>query len=388
MLTLAATNTIQGQAGADALTHTISGLEVTNGVENYKTLAQGQVPTSAAALYAVPPSTVALVKTIHIKNTTAAPVPLTISVNVNPIFSAVIPANGTCVFDGSWKTYDANGFLQYVGATGPAGLKGDPGIQGEPGIQGVPGEVPASRQIIAGNGLSGGGSLANDRTLTNADRGSVAVASHEGAAHPHTQYLRAADADALFLTPAEGNAAYQAQSATLTALASRLPGPLQALASGGGSALANAGRGAVTSGTGETFLATFRVPANSVAVGDVLNLTAVLQSSSTGTLAARIRAGTAGTVAGDTLVNVVGTSAAGTANSFVVLDAYVYIIALGPTGTVYAVISGQSTAAAFNSAAAAEAPGNVPTTGNWFITFSAAASAGTYTVRSIRMRQV
>lgn len=166
-----------------------------------------------------------------------------------------------------------------------------------------------------------------------------------------------------------------------------LAGPLSALASGGGSLLASAGRGAVTSGAAETFLATFRIPANSVQVGDILQLTAILQSSSTGTLAPRIRCGAGGTIA-DVLVNVTGTSAAGTANSFITLNAYIYIIALGPTGTVYAAIQGTSTAAAFNNAVAAEAPGNVVTTGAWFITFSALASVGTYTVRSIRMRLV
>jgi len=36
----------------------------------------------------------------------------------------------------------------------------------------------------------------------------AAVAAHEGAVDPHTQYLTAAEGDALFLTPAEGNAAY------------------------------------------------------------------------------------------------------------------------------------------------------------------------------------
>jgi hypothetical protein len=164
-----------------------------------------------------------------------------------------------------------------------------------------------------------------------------------------------------------------------------LSGPLNPLSSGGAAVIA--GRGAVTSGTAETFLATFRIPANSVDVGDVLHLTAILQSSGTGTCAPRIRCGAAGTIA-DALVNVTGTSAAGTANSFVHINAYIYIIALGASGTVYASIQGTSTAAAFNNAAAAEAPGNVNTANPWFITFSAAASAGTYTVRSIRMRVI
>lgn len=169
----------------------------------------------------------------------------------------------------------------------------------------------------------------------------------------------------------------------------QLSGPLQALASGGGSVLANAGRGAITSGAAETFLATFRVPANAVDIGDVLQVTVLLQSSSTGTLTPRVRCGTAGTIAGDTLVSVAGVSAAGTANSWVALNIYVYVIALGPTATVYAALEGTTTAASFtNATAIAEAPGNVPTTAAWFITLSGLASIGTYTVRNMRMRAI
>lgn len=162
-------------------------------------------------------------------------------------------------------------------------------------------------------------------------------------------------------------------------------GPLQALASGGGSVLANAGRGVATAATAETFLATFRIPANSVQVGDVFQLTALLQSSSTGTFTARVRVGTAGTIA-DALVNIAGVSAAGAANSWVTVNIYVYIVALGPTATVGAALSGTSTAAAFSSAAVAEAPGNVPTTAPWFISFCGTASVAGYTVRNLRMR--
>lgn len=53
--------------------------------------------------------------------------------------------------------------------------------------------------IATGAGLSGGGDITTTRTLVNTDRGSVAVTAHEAALDPHPQYL----------TPAEGNAAYQ-----------------------------------------------------------------------------------------------------------------------------------------------------------------------------------
>lgn len=165
-----------------------------------------------------------------------------------------------------------------------------------------------------------------------------------------------------------------------------LAGQLQPLASGGGSVLANNGRGAATSGTAETFLATYRVPANAVSIGQIFELTALLQSSSTGTFTPRIRVGTAGTIA-DALVNISGVSAAGTANSWVALKAYVYVISLGGTASVYSALEGQTTAAAFTSATAiAEAPGNVVVTAPWFITFAGTASVAGYTVRSMTMR--
>jgi hypothetical protein len=46
----------------------------------------------------------------------------------------------------------------------------------------------------------------------------AAVAAHEAAPDPHAQYLTAAEGDALFLTPAEGNAAYDALGAASAAV--------------------------------------------------------------------------------------------------------------------------------------------------------------------------
>ena len=45
----------------------------------------------------------------------------------------------------------------------------------------------SSVSIVAGDGMSGGGTIAANRTLTNADRGSVAVATHEGT-YNHVNY--------------------------------------------------------------------------------------------------------------------------------------------------------------------------------------------------------
>lgn len=165
--------------------------------------------------------------------------------------------------------------------------------------------------------------------------------------------------------------------------------PLRALASPGtgGTPLANAGRGAVTSGTGETFLATFKIDSGTVAVGQIIEIVAVLQSSSTGTFTPRIRVGTAGSTA-DSTVNVTAVSAAGTANSYLRLSAFIYIAATGASNTVGASIAGTTTAAAFNTTVGAEALGNVNTANDFYITFSGTASAGTYTVRALRCKKV
>lgn len=169
-----------------------------------------------------------------------------------------------------------------------------------------------------------------------------------------------------------------------------LAGALSALASGGGSLLANAGRGAVTSTTVETFLATFRIPGGAVSVGDIIQITALVQATGTGTgtFTARVRCGTAGTIAGDTLVNIAGASAASTLNSLTIVNFYVYVVALGSTATVCAVVQGTSTAAAFNNAVVAEALGNVVTTGAWFVTIAGTSSVASHTVRSIKARVI
>lgn len=167
-------------------------------------------------------------------------------------------------------------------------------------------------------------------------------------------------------------------------------GSFPALTSGGAALHANDGRGAVTTGTGETFIATYRVPANSVTPGQMFQLTALVQISTTGTLAARIRCGATGAIATDTAVNIAATSPASTTtNQWHTINAYVYVTALGATGTVYAVPTGQTAAVSYNPPnAVAEAPGNVNTTAPWFITFSLTASAGVATVRQVKLRAI
>jgi lysophospholipase L1-like esterase len=119
VITLAATNTIQGSAGtATAVTYTITGMTLSSAqAETYAVLSQGQLATSAAAIYTVPASTSALVKEILLANVTAAAVSVKLYINgttaANQITSLNIPANGEAKFDHTgWAVYDGNGSLQ------------------------------------------------------------------------------------------------------------------------------------------------------------------------------------------------------------------------------------------------------------------------------------
>jgi len=167
---------------------------------------------------------------------------------------------------------------------------------------------------------------------------------------------------------------------------------LAPLASGGASYLATAGRGAVTSGTTETFLATYRIPPSSVTVGQTFILTAVLQSSSTGTWIPTIRSGATGTIASDTSIATHGATAAQVANGYTRVTAIVEVVALGSTSTVTGYVeslAGQAVpGTVYNKTAAAEVLASTPTTAAWFITFSGTASTGTYTVKTLSMEAV
>jgi hypothetical protein len=118
MITLATTNTIQAKAGtASAISCTITGMELSGGVESYKVLAQGQLSGTTSILYTVPASTVSFVREILLNNTTGSSVSLvTFFINgssaSNQICSFSIPANGTAVFGNEgWSIYDTNGSL-------------------------------------------------------------------------------------------------------------------------------------------------------------------------------------------------------------------------------------------------------------------------------------
>lgn len=229
MLTLLATNTVQGGAGsASVISYTITGLD--NAVPK---VTQGQLSNTPGSLYAAT-GTGGYVSEIDLVNTSASPVAITMYVNgvaaSNQIWTATIPANGKAIYgrDG-WKLYDVTGFLQYVGSTGPQGLKGSRwlgawsgatayviddvvfsvgsawiaivagtnhipptlpatsdsfwnavSIKGDQGIQGIQGNPGVVTTVTAGAGLTGGGSASTVTldVVANAD-GSIVVAADD-----------------------------------------------------------------------------------------------------------------------------------------------------------------------------------------------------------------
>lgn len=121
MLTLEAAQTIRGVAGsATAITYTIDGMELLAGVETYKTLAQGQLASSAGTLYTAPSSTQTFVKSIHLANATSSDVTgvklfIGGTAAANQITgSLTIPANGWATYEenSGWRVYTPTGQLK------------------------------------------------------------------------------------------------------------------------------------------------------------------------------------------------------------------------------------------------------------------------------------
>lgn len=129
MLTLAAAETLRAvAASATAITYTVFGMELNAGVESYKTLAQGQLPSSAGTLYTAPASTQTFVKSIHFANATGADVTgvklfKNGTVAANQITgSLTIPANGWAVYnDDGWAVFNALGEQLMNGVTASGG---------------------------------------------------------------------------------------------------------------------------------------------------------------------------------------------------------------------------------------------------------------------------
>lgn len=143
MIVLAATDTIQGVADvASKVTYSIFGMTLNAGVEAYSCLAQGQLPNSAAAIYTVPSSTQAFIKTITIVNADTAARTFSLfrggsaaANRITPTFTLAAGSMAVYASEDGWTFYTANGaFIQnpYVsspafvsgGALGTAGCKG------------------------------------------------------------------------------------------------------------------------------------------------------------------------------------------------------------------------------------------------------------------------
>lgn len=215
-LTLAASTVVAGSAGSgSAITCSIFGDELgATGTDSFKLLYQGVLGSSPATLYTVGGAVSQIIKTITLVNVTGAPVTVLMFVggtaSANKVAGLTIPANGsaTYVADG-WSVYDASGFKQYIGSTGPTGARGltwqgawsgattyavddavyyattggsyrslqagnlnhtPPAVndsfwyliaaKGDQGIQGVTGSPGVITTLTAGAGLTGGGSSA------------------------------------------------------------------------------------------------------------------------------------------------------------------------------------------------------------------------------------
>lgn len=122
-LSLAAGNTLQGSAGtASAISYTVLGAEAGAQGYTYRTLAQGQLATTAGVLYAVPANLTSFVTLVSLVNTTNSAVN-TVLLGVNGtaasnqiLPSATIPASGFATFAfGVWHVYDGNGNLYQTG---------------------------------------------------------------------------------------------------------------------------------------------------------------------------------------------------------------------------------------------------------------------------------
>lgn len=134
-----------------------------------------------------------------------------------------------------------------------------------------------------------------------------------------------------------------------------------------------------TSGTGETLLMSARIPANSVQVGQVFRVRLFGNSSSTGTLAIKVKVGANGTIA-DTAIWTPATSSAQIANHRSSIECYIMIKSIGAAGTA----SGEGVARFSNvfveeATIAAPATTTINTQNPWFIDVTCAATIGAFT---------
>jgi hypothetical protein len=136
-----------------------------------------------------------------------------------------------------------------------------------------------------------------------------------------------------------------------------------------------------TSGTGETILFSAKIPGGIAAILDALRLFLAGVSSSTGTLAFKVRVGPAGTLS-DPVAWTLTTSAAQVANAHAGFDGCLNIRSNG------VIIDGSGFAGAVVLPTVIGAPVVVtPTiTAAWFVTITCACSVGTFTAQVAEVR--
>lgn len=117
MLTLAAGDTLAGVATtANQVTYTIFGDDVASGTDTYQVLAQGFLPSVAAAIWSVPGSTSSLISNLTLSNTGGTAQTVVIYRGGtglgNELTSFIIPANGSATFNGErLEVHDSAGNL-------------------------------------------------------------------------------------------------------------------------------------------------------------------------------------------------------------------------------------------------------------------------------------
>src|SRR6266566_4385278 len=114
MLTLAATETLQGKATeATKVTCTVVGNQVTSGASIFKVLEQKQIAASTGVLYESPSGKESLIPQILLLNTGAEQtVDLYINgaAGSNQIAHLKLPLEGSATLDGhGWQVYDKSG---------------------------------------------------------------------------------------------------------------------------------------------------------------------------------------------------------------------------------------------------------------------------------------
>lgn len=179
MITLEAAGTLRAKAGtATAITYTLHGDEVTT-TDAFKTMAQGQMANTATTIYTAPGATQALIKQIHLANTTASDVTgIVLYVNgtaaANQITGTMtIVANGTATYaNGVWTSYAATGAVIGTTVVQAAGVAyaGGPTLSAtnvEDALDELSTEkVDTTRTISTTFPLGGGGDLSANRTFS------------------------------------------------------------------------------------------------------------------------------------------------------------------------------------------------------------------------------